>query len=102
MFINLMVEVKKMFRRLRDIPECLGNIDGVDYEADIPVKITSHPKLRADLEKILENDEVKTISLDKEYHVHKITSYGDPFDVWITNDKGEEECFGEFCFEDIN
>ena len=91
-----------MFRRLRDIPECLGNIDGVDYEADIPVKITSHPKLRADLERILENDEVKTISLDKEYHVHKITSYGDPFDVWIINDLGEEEQLGEWIFEEID
>ena len=91
-----------MFRRLRDIPECLGNINGVDYDADIPVKITSHPKLRSDLERILEKDKVKTISLDKEYHVHKITSYGDPFDVWIINDLGEEEQLGEWIFEDID
>lgn len=91
-----------MFYRLRDIPECLGNIDGVDYDADIPVRITTHPKLRADLEKILVKDKVKTISLDKEYHVHKITSYGDPFDVWIINDLGQEESFGEWVFEDID
>lgn len=91
-----------MFRKLRDVPECLGNINGVDYEADIPVRITTNPKLRADVERILEKDEVKTISLDKEYHVHKITSFGDPFDVWIINDLGEEEELGEWFFEDID
>ena len=91
-----------MFKKLRDVPECLGNIDGVDYEADIDVRITTNPKLRADVEKILAEDKVKTISLDKEYHVHKITSFGDPFDVWIINDLGEEEEFGEWFFEDID
>lgn len=91
-----------MFKKLRDVPECLGNIDGVDYEADIPVKITSHPKLRADVEKILAEDKVKTISLDKEYHIHKITGYGDVFDVCIINDLGEEEQLGEWIFEDID
>lgn len=95
-----------MFRRLRNVPDCLGNIDGVDYEADIPVRITTHPKLRADLIKHMEGEEgfekIDTISLDKEYHVYKITSYGDPFDVWIINDKGEEENFGEWIFEDID
>ena len=78
-----------MFKKLRDVPECLGNINGVDYDADIQVRITTNEKLRADVIKILEKDEEKTISLDKEYHVHKITSYGDPFDVWIINDLGE-------------
>ena len=91
-----------MFRKLRDVPECLGNIDGVDYEADIPVRITTNPKLRADVERILAKDEIKTISLDKEYHVYKITSFGDPFDVWIINDLGEEEELGEWFFEDID
>ena len=91
-----------MFRKLRDVPECLGNIDGVDYDADIQVRITTNEKLRADVIKILENDEEKTISLDKEYHVHKITSYGDPFDVWIINDLGEEEQLSEWFFEDID
>lgn len=91
-----------MFRKLRDVPECLGNINGVDYEADIPVRITTNPKLRADVEEILAKDKVKTISLDKEYHVHKITSFGDPFDVWIINDLGEEEELGEWFFEDID
>lgn len=91
-----------MFRKLRDVPECLGNINGVDYEADIPVRITTNPKLRADVEEILAKDEIKTISLDKEYHVHKITSFGDPFDVWIINDLGEEEELGEWFFEDID
>ena len=91
-----------MFRKLRDVPECLGNIDGVDYDADIQVRITTNEKLRADVIKILENDEEKTISLDKEYHVHKITSYGDPLDVWIINDLGEEEQLGEWFFEDID
>ena len=91
-----------MFRKLRDVPECLGNIDGVDYDADIQVRITTNEKLRADVIKILENDEEKTISLDKEYHVHKITSYGDPFHVWIRNDLGEEEQLGEWFFEDID
>ena len=91
-----------MFKKLRDVPECLGNINGVDYDADIQVRITTNEKLRADVVKILEKDEEKTISLDKEYHVHKITSYGDPFDVWIINDLGKEEQLGEWFFEDID
>lgn len=91
-----------MFKKLRDVPECLGNINGVDYEADIPVRVTTNPKLRADVERILAKDKVKTISLDKEYHVHKITSFGDPFDVWIINDLGKEEELGEWFFEDID
>ena len=95
-----------MFKKLRDVPECLGNIDGVDYDADIPVRITTHPKLRADVINYLNGadnyEKIDTISLDKEYHVHKITSYGDPFDVWIINDLGEEEQFGEWIFEDID
>ena len=86
---------------MRDVPEYLGTITGVDYEADINVRITTNPKLRADVERIIARDKIKTISLDKEYHVHKITSFGDPFDVWITNDLGEEEEFGEWFFEDI-
>lgn len=91
-----------MFRKMRDVPECIGNIDGVDYEADIDVRITTNPKLRADVERILEKDKVKTISLDKNYHVHKITCFGDVFDVWIINDFGEEEELGEWFFEDID
>ena len=91
-----------MFRKLRDVPDCLGNIDGVDYEADITVRITTNEKVRAAVEKMLLTEEVKNISLDKEYHIHKITSYGDPFDVWIINDLGEEEEFGEWFFEDID
>ena len=90
-----------MFKKLRDVPECLGNINGIDYDADIQVRITTHPKLRTNVEKVLSRDKVKTISMDKEYHVHKITSYGDPFDVWIVNDLGEEESFGEWFFEDV-
>lgn len=90
-----------MFRKLTEVPENLGNIEGVDYDADITVKITTHPKLRADVEKILAGDEVKTISLDKTYHVHKITSFGGVFDVWITNDLGQEEELGEWFFEDV-
>lgn len=88
-----------MFRKLKDIPECLGNIDGVDYEADMTVRVTSNPKL---LEDVIKCGAIETLSLDKEYHVHKITSYGDPFDVWIINDLGEEESFGEWIFEDID
>ena len=91
-----------MFKKLRDVPECLGNIDGVDYEADINVRVTTNPKLRADVKRILAEDKIKTISLDKEYHVHKITSFGDPFDVWIINDLGEEEELGEWFFEDLD
>ena len=91
-----------MFKKLRDVPECLGNIDGVDYEADINVRVTTNPKLRADVERILAEDKIKTISLDKEYHIHKITSFGDPFDVWIINDLGEEEELGEWFFEDLD
>lgn len=91
-----------MFKKLRDVPECLGNIDGVDYEADINVRVTTNPKLRADVERILAEDKIKTISLNKEYHVHKITSFGDPFDVWIINDLGEEEELGEWFFEDLD
>lgn len=55
-----------VFKKLRDVPECLGNIDGVDYEADINVRVTTNPKLRADVERILAEDKIKTISLDKE------------------------------------
>lgn len=91
-----------MFRKMRDVPECIGNIDGVDYEADIDVRITTNPKLRVDVERILEKDKVKTISLDKNYHIHKITCFGDVFDVWIINDLGEEEELGEWFFEDID
>lgn len=91
-----------MFKKLRDVPECLGNIDGIDYEADINVRVTTNPKLRADVERILAEDKIKTISLNKEYHVHKITSFGDPFDVWIINDLGEEEELGEWFFEDLD
>lgn len=90
-----------MFKKLRDVPECLGNINGVDYKADINVKITTHPKLREDVKTQIEIEDLN-ISLDKEYHVHKITSYGDPFDVWIINDLGEEEQLGEWIFEDID
>ena len=91
-----------MFRKLKDVPECLGNINGVNYEADINVRVTTNPKLRADVERILAEDKIKTISLDKEYHAHKITSFGDVFDVWIINDLGKEEELGEWFFEDIN
>lgn len=76
-----------MFRKLADVPECLGNIDGVDYDADISVRAIK---------------DYDTITKGKIYHVHKITSYGDPFDVWIINDLGKEESFGEWFFEDIN
>lgn len=91
-----------MFKKLRDVPECLGNIDGVDYEADIPVRITTNEKLKADLLEIMKEEDAPKITLDKEYHVHKITSYGDPFDVTIINDDGEEEVLGEWIFEDID
>lgn len=91
-----------MFKKLRDVPEGLGNIEGVDYSADINVRVTTNPKLRADVKEILAEEKTKTISLNKEYHVHKITSFGDPFDVWIINDLGEEEEFGEWFFEDID
>ena len=96
-----------MYRKLRDIPEYSGgNIDGVDFEADIPVKLTTNEKLRADVMHFINGDEgyekVDTISPDKTYRIFKITSYGDPFDVWIINDKGEEESFGEWWFEDID
>lgn len=75
-----------MFRKLKDVPECLGNIDGVDYEADI------------DVVAIKSNDHITEGQI---YHVHKITSYGDPFDVWVINDIGEEEELGEFFFKDL-
>ncbi len=87
-----------MFRKLKDIPDCLGNINGVDFEADIPVRITTKPKLRQNVIDL----KLDTISMDKQYHVHKITSFGDPFDVWIINDKGEEEEFADWIFEDID
>lgn len=91
-----------MINRLKDVPEPFGNIDGVDMDVDINVKVTTHPKLRADIESLLKEPDAPAITLDKEYHVHKITGYGDPFDVWITNDKGEEEELAEWIFEDIN
>lgn len=90
-----------MFTKLRNVPECLGNIDGVDYPADMTVKVTTHPKLREDVKTQIEVEELN-ISLDKTYHIHKITSYGDPFDVWITDDKGQEVEVGEWFFEDID
>ena len=55
-----------MFRKLTDVPECLGNIDGVDYDVDISVRAI---------------EDYSTITKGEIYHVHKITSYGDPFDV---------------------
>lgn len=93
-----------MITKLRDVPESFGDINGVDMDADIEVKITTHPKLRADVEKLLENstEEEKTFSLDKHYHIHKITGFGDVFDVWITNDMGEKEELAEWIFEDID
>ena len=91
-----------MFKKLKDVPECLGNIDGVDYEADINVRVTTNPRHREHVKQILAKDKVKTISLDKEYHVHKITSFGDVFDVWIINDLGKEEELCDWFFEDID
>lgn len=90
-----------MFKKLRDVPDGLGNINGVEYPADIPVKITTNEKLRRDVIELLEKGP-KTISLDKEYHVTKVISYGDPFDVVIINDLGKEEILGEWFFEDID
>lgn len=87
-----------MFRKLRDVPECLGNINGVDYEADIEVRVTTKPKLRQNVI----NLKLDAISMDKHYHVHKITSFGDPFDVWVINDKGEEEELADWIFEDVD
>ena len=58
--------MRVVFRKLKDVPNCLGNINGVNYEADINVRVTTNPKLRADVERILAEDKIKTISLDKE------------------------------------
>ena len=93
-----------MITKLRDVPDIFGDIEGVDREASIDVRITTHPKLRADVERLLEKskDEEKTFSMDKTYHIHKITGFGDVFDVWITNDLGEEEELAEWIFEDID
>lgn len=93
-----------MIKKLRDIPEPFGDIDGKEMEVDIQVRVTTHPKLRKDVEDILNSadEKDKTFSLDKEYHIHKITGYGDVFDVWITNDMGEEEDLAEWMFEDID
>lgn len=93
-----------MITKLRDVPEIFGDINGVDMDVDIQAKITTHPKLRKDAEDILNSadEKDKTFSLDKEYHIHKITGFGDVFDVWITNDMGEEEELAEWIFEDID
>jgi hypothetical protein len=95
-----------MYRKLRYIPDTLGDIEGEDFEADIPVKITTNEKLRADVIKHLNGEDgyekISTISLDKNYRITKITGYGDVFDVTIINDLGKEETFGEWFFEDID
>lgn len=93
-----------MIKKLRDIPEPFGDINGKEMEVDIQVRVTTHPKLRKDVEDILNgaDEKDKTFSLDKEYHIHKITGYGDVFDVWITNDMDEEEDLAEWIFEDID
>lgn len=93
-----------MITKLKDVPETFGDIDGEDMDVDIQVRVTTHPKLRADVETLLNDsdEEEKTFSLDKEYHIHKITGFGDVFDVWITNDMGEEEELAEWIFEDID
>lgn len=90
----------KMFRKLRDIPEVLGNINGEDYAADILVKLTTDEAFKSDIKVVLQEN--KTITADKIYHVHKVTGYGDVFDVWITNDLDQEESFGEWIFEDVD
>lgn len=89
-----------MFRKLTDVPECLGNIDGVDYEADIPVRLSTNEEVKKAMKAIVGLE--KELSADKIYHVYKITSYGDPFDVWITNDLGEKDNYCEWYFEDID
>ena len=90
------------FKKLKDIPCTLGNITGVEYDADIQVRTTTNEKLRNDIIQLFERKpETKTISLDKTYHVHKIKGFGDGFDVVIINDLGEEDKFGEWFFEDI-
>lgn len=91
-------------RSLEAVPRPYGHINGDDLDVDIDVRITTHPKLRADVIRLLKDlkeDNLDTISLDKEYHVYKITGYGDVFDVWILNDKHEPEQFGAWIFEDI-
>lgn len=94
-----------MITKLKDIPYPFGHIDGEDIEADILVRVTTDPEMRADVEKLLKEDAEngeKTFSLDKTYHIHKITGYGDVADVWITNDLGEEEELCNWIFEDID
>lgn len=91
-----------MFKKLKDVAECLGNINGVDYEVDINVRITTYPKLREVVIEMINNGTVDNITIDKEYHVHKITTYGGPFDVWIIDDNGKEDRFADWFFEDID
>lgn len=91
-----------MIKKLKDVPKYSGSINGTDYEANITVRITTNGKLRDEVMEMIDKGVIKTLSLDKTYHVHKITSYGYPFDVWVTNDLGKEEEFGEWIFEDIN
>ena len=88
-----------MFRKLKDIPDGLGNIEGLDYEADINVRVSQDEKIRSVLTEIAGLD--KELSFDKIYHINKITCYGDPFDVWVINDLGELDSYGEWIFEDI-
>lgn len=90
-----------MFRKLRDVPECLGDIDGVDYDADITVKFTDDQDVRNYFVECVAEEYI-TVTLNKLYHAHKITAYGDVFDVCIINDKGEEEAFGSWFFEDVD
>jgi hypothetical protein len=46
-----------MYTKLRYIPETIGNISGEEFEADIPVRITTNEKLRADLIKHLNGED---------------------------------------------
>lgn len=91
-----------MVNKLRYVPEPFGNIDGKEMEVDIKVRITTNEKLREDVIKILEDEDPKTISLDKEYHITSIVGYGDVFDCYIINDLGEKELLGSWIFEDID
>lgn len=91
-----------MYKKLRNLPECFGNIDGVEWEVDIPVRITTDEKLRKDVVTVIEDDDPKTISLDKEYRVVSVIGYGDVFDCCIINDMGEKELFASWIFEDID
>lgn len=94
-----------MFKRLKDVPESIGDMSGIVFEANIPVRITTNPIARKSVAEYINDinshNRVCSITLDNTYTISKVIGFGDVFDVEITNDFGEPEEFGSWFFEDV-